>query len=151
MRQISIFLLLFTALGLYPSFKILDSSKQKYHGGIPSAGYGMRYKIVLLAKTNYEHMAFDKLYVDGAELDIQIRDKKANPLMDFKKGDTLYLYAVKHIQTDRVGNKLPEQSWTKAKFPIKYDGEAILKYYLNTKEKFAKISQFKKLPSENRP
>ncbi len=149
--RISIFLIILTSLGLFPSFNFVGATKQDYHGGIPSAGYGTRYTIILKAKTDYTHLSIDKLYVGHTQLDIRILDKKRNINNQFMKGDTLYLFAVKHTRTDRSGNALAEQQWKKIEFPVNFDGEALLLYYLNSKERYLKIKKLKKLSTENRP
>ncbi len=151
MRQVSFFLLFTTALGLFPSFKLLNATKQDYHGGIPSAGYGTKYQITLIAKTDYTHLSFDRIWVDNTELEIQVRGKNNMALSQFSKGDTLILYTVKHTNTDRTGKPLPEQKWEKTGIPIDFKGEAVIRYYLNTKERYLKIDKLDILPAENRP
>jgi len=135
-------------------FKLVKATQQGYAGGRAASGYGTNYEITIVAQTSSNKLKFNSLWIGKERLEISLQLQKGqvrDGAETFKKGDTLYIMARKHIRTDNRGNPLPEEEKKdKVKAP-KYKGAGLIEFSVNGKNKRKEIAKFKELEFEARP
>jgi hypothetical protein len=138
----SILSVILTFLGLYPDFKTISFEAVRESGGIASAKHGIIYQIKMQTKTGSNHLYFDYLYVDGLKIPIEIKNKQNQTSHSFEKKETILVIAAK-LSKENPNEPKTIQNHTKSEFPIKYNGKALLSYWLNGKQKYLQIKEFK--------
>jgi hypothetical protein len=93
-------------------------------------------------KTGSNHLYFDYLYVDGLKIPIEIKNEQNQTSHSFEKKETILVIAAK-LSEENPNEPKTIQNHTKSEFPIKYNGKALLSYWLNGKQKYLQIKEFK--------
>jgi hypothetical protein len=141
--------LIFSCVLFFSSFtskqsvlKLIDASSEKWISGINGGGSGTEYYLkikILTAQT----IKFDSIWMNDKVFGSYLANNKksvSNNPTTFSKNDTV---------TVRVSD-FSKNKTIKAKYPIKYTGAALLRYYVNGKIRYLKIDSIKTIPNINR-
>ena len=120
--------------------RVLDATSMEWLGGRPESGRGIDYRFQLLALAKLE-LAFDSVWIGRGAYQLHYRFSNANIKQSWSKGDTISLTAKQYMPPGYTPPKDAIES------PIKYQGEALLRYFLNGVAGFVEVPQFRKLPS----
>lgn len=147
------FLAIFACILCFNKFEIIEATSQKWHGGIPGAGYGTYYELTIVPKANSDVLVFDEMWIGKEYYKIstfQKGKKMRNNL--FAKGDTITIRVnartnIKPMPFTEKDNCLVERHDA----PKDYKGEAILSYKYKGKRKYKEIEKFKVKEELNYP
>jgi len=152
MKILSVFTI-FACLFCFNKFEIVEATSQKWHGGIPGAGYGTYYEITIIPKVSSDILVFDEMWI-GKEYHkistFQKGKKMRNNL--FAKGDTITIRInartnVKPMPFTKKDDCLIERQDA----PHDYKGEALLSYTYKGKRQYIEIEKFVKMKELNYP
>lgn len=123
--------------------KLIESTSESWHSGINGGGSGTEYYFKIKITTD-KKLQFDSVWVNNkcfatflSSLDNSISQ---NPIL-FNKNDIVILRV-----SDLSLNKTPTSTP-----PIKYKGDALLRYYINGKVKYITIKNIVPKQNINRP
>jgi hypothetical protein len=147
MKYITIFLIMFyIPCFTTKDFKIIEATSQEFLGGIPEAGFGTNYRLVLLAQKNSQKLTIDQLWI--ADKFFKARANKINCAPDdysFIKNDTIILKVSDIKKTTKEGEIIPKGTEKELDIPYDYNGAALIGFTLRNKRKYKEVPAFKKL------
>ena len=133
-------------------FKILEATQQSWTGGIKGSGRGTNYQFKLQITTG-RAIAFDTIWLNESKFLPEItRGNSRNYKGILTKNDTVSLlvrdfipdrYQQEIMRRDTAKEILPIKK--KVIAPIKYKGEALMRFYINGKEKYVAHKTIKKI------
>ena len=129
----------------FNKFEIIDATSQNWTGGIPQAGYGTKYELTIIPKTNSDKLEFDRIWVGGKYFNVYAFQKgKKMRNNSFGKGDTITIMINDRTIPELKNRPIKERCLVEThSLPHKYEGEALLSYTYNGKRKYTEIKGFK--------
>ncbi len=125
-------------------FEIIETTSQKWFGGVKGSGYGTKYEINIIPKTNSEALRFDQIWIGDTYFPVSTFQKgKRIKNNTFSPGDTVTIN-FNHRFPHEPQLYLEEGKPTEESFivPQKYKGEALLSYTFKGKRKYIEIEKF---------
>jgi hypothetical protein len=139
-------------------FKIISATSQKWTGGIKGAGSGINYRFTLIVSLSSQELTLDKLWIGSVFHKPRVSKKVFTENLNFQPKDTLFIYASDYFKSpdnpkfEDDGQKNEQEKPVVNIFPpYKYDGEALIGYTVNGKQKYKTIGKITILSPENRP
>jgi len=125
--------------------KLVDSSSQKWAGGIYESGYGTNYKITLIAKAGSDKLQVNELWIGQDYFKINaMRNLAKRSDLSFARKDTVYVVSSINFKPGRDG-KMEQVKLMRKEPPVDFNGDALLGYTWKGKKKFLEIKSFRKL------
>lgn len=133
-------------------FDFVAAESQKWHGGRPETGYGTKYVVTLIPKKSSDIITFEKMWIGENSFDLTVVEKGRKVKQGtFNKGNEITVTANHRVlpaskSQFQAINKEDQAKADSLKIPppIKYNGEALLKYTVKGKTKFFVIEKFTK-------
>lgn len=127
-------------------FKIVESTSQKWVGGIPGSGKGTNYVIKIVPYKNSDKLHIDKIWIGNKYFEVTpLTDPRNKKSTSFQEKDTLYIRIHHYIRTNMQGEVLKPKLSEENELPHEYEGEALLAFTYKGKRKYKVIKEFKKL------
>jgi hypothetical protein len=127
-------------------FTVIETTSQKYYGGLEKSGHGTRYRIKLLAQKDSKKLKIDQLWIDDKYFEVKpVKDPKYRNNHEFFKKDTIFISVKDHVYPDELMREKQEE---KIVLPYKYKGAALIGYKVRNKRKYKvieKITELKKI------
>lgn len=127
---------------------VIKATRQVWLGGRPETGSGIYYNIYLIPNRNSQKIKIDSVWINNKSFDSKNFIVKNKITKEFKKRDTLVLKFEEYKSGKYNKRIFDETSDTVTKIytpPIKYSGEALLRYYSKAKAKYLIIEKFQEL------
>lgn len=126
-------------------FTLIEAKSKKWTAGIPSGGSGTEYYFKIKITTS-EKIKFDSAWVNNKAFQLYISKETSvisNKPIEYTNGDIIIL---------RISDIINKQQNLKiARPPIKYNGKALIRYYVNDKRYFYAIKEIEQIKGANRP
>lgn len=131
-------------------FQIVDATSEAWAGGVKGSGRGVNYRVKLIVNRSSRVLQFDSLWVGERAYNVQASRPFPFQVDDgFKRKDTVIIYASLHQESDSDGELMPLPQTPRP--PIKYDGDALLSYWLKGKRHFKVLKTVRELPRVDYP
>lgn len=132
------------------SFILLEATQQSWIGGIQGSGRGVNYQFKIVIQTQ-KRISLDTIWLNDSKYKLEIsKGRIRNYQLPLKNNDTLTLMMREFFpdeSTTKFINRENEKllKVEKIKAPIKFDGRALIRFYLGEKKKYFTVKEiFKK-------
>lgn len=143
-------LLLMLSVATSCQLKVTQLSAQKWHGGIPTAGYGWYYVVELKSPADAANITFEQLWTaDNYAEKPTVLDSNNKKISTFSKGQTIIVQFRQHTKTNQRGEPLEQPPHPTPPQTLK--AKALLAYTINGKKQYAHIKEMVVLEPQNRP
>lgn len=124
-------------------FELFEATYVEWVAGANGGGKGINYELKLQIKSN--NIAFDSAWVNESRILCEVAKGKArNYKKPILKGDTIIIRFTEAISDKSTDNKESTTEISKVSAPIKYEGKALISYYLNKKKHYYIVEKFEK-------
>ncbi len=126
------------------NIQLIDATYENWTSGINGGGSGKEYYIKIKILTENK-IVFDALWVNNKSFKTYLANNRkyvSSAPITFTKNDTI---------TVRVSENSSQTNIPKVKAPIRYKGDALLRYFINNKPYYLTIQKLQQIDSPNRP
>lgn len=130
---------------------VLNSTAQKWSGGVKGSGSGINYRFTLITKFASTDLIIDKLWIDTTFHTVEVKQKKSFDINKYNSNDTIIIYASDYFKSpDRPKFEGEDKQSTEIekpniKPPYNYNGAALIGYTLKGVRKYKVIDSIQKL------
>jgi len=145
-----IFIILFSApCFTTKDFKIIEATSQEFLGGIPEAGYGTNYNLIILAQKNSQKLTIDQMWIGNKFFEVKAKKKDHAPNdYSFARNDTIILSFSDITKTNKEGEIISKVLEKKPDPPYGFQGVALIGFTLKDKRKYKEVPAFRKLEKQ---